>query len=946
MNKSISELDSANSINEDDILLISQKTARGYTSRKVSASIFKGDKGDKGDASVVSIEAKNFATKSALLADTTSINGSLAFVYNDTDESNGLYEKVNDTWQHQVWNPTNIGKNYTDLQLAKIVGTNNSGGIAVASTGTPQADWSGFSYGFAYPFNITTASIVNQIALKIGQNDTTNKTLKVTLRDSTVDGTVLATITKSSNVLFGTSTALTDVTLDFADLSVNANQIIYVVLEMLDASNQITIINTKTATSTYVGAKYRPERKDVWANIDQNELPLSGLLYKSQDKTVFSKLADTNASIATINDNFIEHDDIVASNAFNKNFWIDNRFIGWSVGVKLDKAVKPSVFAPVLFGLDKIYKLNLKVYQRPTADANVAPVQMSDNKILDKDYIVTDVLNPKVNDWSHFDFDISSIDTMQSDSVYVFVITAFDASNNRVSISAGKATVQNMQQYNLGWYEFSDNINIYQATADFGLAYNLYAKQQIAKNADNVLLQSVDATFNRYQQFSVNIPHLKINRTYNDIIINNQTVAIDVPQSTQISETITLKYSSHERALIGTALQYQYVRDVVVTEGSATLVQGVDYAIKPNTGRIYGLKNIADKSVNVSYKGYNHRYDLIVANRQSGAVSVIKGTERKIDPEHYQPTAGNAIELFLVYVTINGCELLPVYRYRNYMPLDYVEPFNAWLYWCKTNLTKTFGKLNKGQNITLMGYGDSITAQGDGWGDSALIAGGNRDRVYILERIPGDTIASQITLYDGTDKDFLGSTYNNHTKIGWNWHLKATLEQLFGVTVTYKNRGIGGSESSTTDGSANGGIYGGLNSTRLNAALSDNPDLVVLAFGMNELGSDQTYTNCRAIIEQFKSKGADVIVMTTPMPNKWGGAARKEDWLYTNDELVRCAIDTKSAYVSTYLLEHSDFAGNNRLSEQNMCNDNLYNHPTHYQLKHIGNMLSLIFKPT
>lgn len=119
---------------------------------------------------------------------------------------------------------------------------------------------------------------------------------------------------------------------------------------MLDASNQITIINTKTATSTYNGAKYRPEQNYNWANIDQNELPLSSLLYKSAVETVFSKIADTNASIATISDNFIEYDDIVASNTFNKNFWIDNRFTSWAVGIKINKAVKPTVFTPVLLG--------------------------------------------------------------------------------------------------------------------------------------------------------------------------------------------------------------------------------------------------------------------------------------------------------------------------------------------------------------------------------------------------------------------------------------------------------------------------------------------------------------------------------------------------------------------------------------------------------------------
>ena len=45
MNKAISELDLASSVNQDDILLISQKTSNGYVSKKIDASTFKGADG-------------------------------------------------------------------------------------------------------------------------------------------------------------------------------------------------------------------------------------------------------------------------------------------------------------------------------------------------------------------------------------------------------------------------------------------------------------------------------------------------------------------------------------------------------------------------------------------------------------------------------------------------------------------------------------------------------------------------------------------------------------------------------------------------------------------------------------------------------------------------------------------------------------------------------------
>lgn len=58
MNKSISELDEANSINQDDILLISQKTKEGFTSKKVSAAVLKAGAALTDDLIIVDADAK------------------------------------------------------------------------------------------------------------------------------------------------------------------------------------------------------------------------------------------------------------------------------------------------------------------------------------------------------------------------------------------------------------------------------------------------------------------------------------------------------------------------------------------------------------------------------------------------------------------------------------------------------------------------------------------------------------------------------------------------------------------------------------------------------------------------------------------------------------------------------------------------------------------------
>lgn len=60
------------------------------------------------------INSTPFATKSAMQADTTLADGAFAFVYNDIDTNNGLYQKVGGVWQYQKWNPLNAAKAYVD----------------------------------------------------------------------------------------------------------------------------------------------------------------------------------------------------------------------------------------------------------------------------------------------------------------------------------------------------------------------------------------------------------------------------------------------------------------------------------------------------------------------------------------------------------------------------------------------------------------------------------------------------------------------------------------------------------------------------------------------------------------------------------------------------------------------------------------------------------------
>lgn len=75
MNKSISELDAAGTIGQDDILLVSQKTANGYTSKKVLASNFKGADGESGLPAITAFKAEQTQINANLQASINSVSG-------------------------------------------------------------------------------------------------------------------------------------------------------------------------------------------------------------------------------------------------------------------------------------------------------------------------------------------------------------------------------------------------------------------------------------------------------------------------------------------------------------------------------------------------------------------------------------------------------------------------------------------------------------------------------------------------------------------------------------------------------------------------------------------------------------------------------------------------------------------------------------------------------
>lgn len=368
-------------------------------------------------------------------------------------------------------------------------------------------------------------------------------------------------------------------------------------------------------------------------------------------------------------------------------------------------------------------------------------------------------------------------------------------------------------------------------------------------------------------------------------------------------------------------LPYRFVSGVSVTLDGSPLVEGVDFAVWYAGGKLRGVSGSGTREVLVSYTGLPQRYDLIVADAVSGALSVVQGVARNVDPEEYRPVSPvGTVPLFYVLSHGGEIQVIPLARWsgtekagRDTRQLDahnrrVLAPIRAAL----------FG----GRDITVIGYGDSITALA-GLADHTVPNGPTRDLRSFFNQIPADTYATIPAL------DFGDGSGAIHTDLGWNRQLRAWLERVYGGAVTYLNYGIGGSSSGT---GSNGDRLNGLNPTRLQYVLDSitaatTPVLVNLSFGMNELGSTSTLDNIVQLVQQMKAAGATVQVIGVSRPGGYGGFGSVDAWRYTNDMLYAAAMSAGAAFVPLAAYFDDDQLGYAGLAPDSLSGNANVNHP-------------------
>lgn len=339
------------------------------------------------------------------------------------------------------------------------------------------------------------------------------------------------------------------------------------------------------------------------------------------------------------------------------------------------------------------------------------------------------------------------------------------------------------------------------------------------------------------------------------------------------------------------------------------VIEGVSpsaYTLDPRRGVITATQDI---DASATYTATAHRYDAF------GSKGYVAGTPRFVDPEEWGATG----ELYRLYVSRFGVEVIPVHAYRDGVRLDQMAEHQAWL----SASRKLLGGVLQRPGLKVMTYGHSIPAMGYRVPSQMVEANGPaRDVPGYFETYPTDTRA----LFDGLKA---------HTREGYAYRLVERLNN-----PTYLNFSIAGSRSDDQLIPGDSHPYGsGAYPARLARALELKPDVVILDFGMNDLGMPRVYESHVAILDAFRSAGAARIVMT-PQVEHPAYRDRLPAVQLVRDQIAMAARDTGSVLVDTTALYLPGEEGAMGLSRWSYCAATLSTHPGRSELHAAGRLLA------
>jgi hypothetical protein len=418
----------------------------------------------------------------------------------------------------------------------------------------------------------------------------------------------------------------------------------------------------------------------------------------------------------------------------------------------------------------------------------------------------------------------------------------------------------------------------------------------------------------------------------------------------QINKTLSIRMPKPQRNILKTQMFFspnktwvfnnqnkwlgsRHISNVIVKklDGKEILKENIDYGVDKNGGKIYGLKDIAPLAVEIDFTSSPERYDAVFIKDKIEEVILKEGKDRKFAAvEHIPVTPDGFTCIARIYIYDDKAEIIP-FKKIDIKDANFVEIFEH----NKKVLLPFKNKLTKGSKIILAGYGDSITAIQKRGGTIPYAPGGIlRDRPELYLSFYPIDIRKKVKLFDFNDGEG-----KKHCHLGWNWMLKNQIEKNFDVDVEYLNFGIASTNSQSRKPH-------GLFPERLNDALKSKSDLIVLGFGMNELGAPESFStkNIINIVRQFQKTGATVIVMGVPRINRAHNPSKKyKQWLKTNQNLKKAAFKTNSAFIPLDILTRDESINYIGISPDSMCATNLLNHPGIYELNKYGELLCAFF---
>lgn len=339
------------------------------------------------------------------------------------------------------------------------------------------------------------------------------------------------------------------------------------------------------------------------------------------------------------------------------------------------------------------------------------------------------------------------------------------------------------------------------------------------------------------------------------------------------------------------------------------VIEGVPpdaYALDERRGVLTALRDI---DAEATYTATAHRYDAF------GAQGYAAGTPRFIDAEEW----GAVGELYRLYVSRFGVEVIPVHAYRDGVRLDRLDQHQAWV---DASRRRLGGVLRK-PGLKVMAYGHSVQAMGFRSPEMTTAANGPaRDLPGYFSLQPSDTRAKF-------------EEAGGHSREGFTHRL---LDRLDGAT--YLNFAIPRSDSGAGSDVENGVTYGhGSNPARLATALAMKPDVVVVDFGLNDIGNPDPYEGYRRMLDAFKAAGVARIILTPPSEHP---AWRDRPALHqaVRAATIRAADDTGSVLVDVSALYALGEEGAMGLSRWSHCAANLRNHPGRVELRATGRLLA------